>query len=248
MNKLIILSDIHGNLSALKSVVQDFRGKYQPDAILLLGDLIDYGMRSNEVVHEIIQLGKEYPFLCNLCGNHEVAMLCPSEHLAHFSSERGKKMLAYTIQNLLTESISYIQTMMDGVGKKEFILGEKKILCVHGSLKAPYWGKIDISSISDESYSGYDYVFSGHTHIPHYVEMFYQVNNPEMRNRKKTIFLNPGSVGQPRNQNPCAQYLYVDISTGIFHHNSVEYDVATEQALYTDEVDIFYRDRLSKGI
>lgn len=58
MNKLVILSDIHGNLSALQAVIQDFQSKYSPEAIVLLGDLIDYGMRSNEVI-ELIGKAKQ---------------------------------------------------------------------------------------------------------------------------------------------------------------------------------------------
>ena len=47
MSKYAILSDIHGNLFALKEVINDFK---DIDSIILLGDLIDYGMQSNEVV------------------------------------------------------------------------------------------------------------------------------------------------------------------------------------------------------
>lgn len=62
MNKLVILSDIHGNLSALQAVIQDFQSKYSPEAIVLLGDLIDYGMRSNEVIELIQNLEKNIQF------------------------------------------------------------------------------------------------------------------------------------------------------------------------------------------
>ena len=33
MNELIVLSDIHGNLSALRAVVKDFQTNYSPDAL-----------------------------------------------------------------------------------------------------------------------------------------------------------------------------------------------------------------------
>ena len=44
-----VLSDIHGNLYALENVVRDME-QYPLDGVILLGDLIDYGMQSNEVV------------------------------------------------------------------------------------------------------------------------------------------------------------------------------------------------------
>ena len=50
MSRYAILSDIHGNLFALDEVINDFD---DIDHIILLGDLIDYGMQSNEVVESI---------------------------------------------------------------------------------------------------------------------------------------------------------------------------------------------------
>lgn len=248
MDKLIVLSDIHGNLSALNAVVKDFQAKYRPDALILLGDLIDYGMRSNEVIIQIKKLEKQYPVVCNLFGNHEVAVICPKEHLPRFSSDRGRVMLAYTQKNLSVDSITYLQESMERDSQKILTIGNKKIFCVHGNLVDPYWGKLDATVSSEVDYAVYDYVFSGHTHIPHHFEVFYEMDNPELRNRKKTVFLNPGSIGQPRNHNPRAQYLFIDLAEEIYHHNSVEYNVAEEQSLYTNETDNFYRDRLSKGI
>ena len=73
--RLLILSDIHANLSALNAVLQ--QASSHPSAIsaaLLLGDLIDYGMHSNEVI-ESIQKDFPYPILCTLRGNHVLVML-----------------------------------------------------------------------------------------------------------------------------------------------------------------------------
>ena len=66
--------------------------------------------------------------------------------------------------------------------------------------------------------------------------------------KKKTIFINPGSVGQPRNINPCAQFGILDTQTTEYTHVSVPYDFRSEQELYTDDVDVFYKDRLTLGI
>ena len=66
--------------------------------------------------------------------------------------------------------------------------------------------------------------------------------------RKKTVFINPGSVGQPRNHNPYAQYGILDTQTQNYEHRSVRYDVDKEQALFDPRVDSFYKERLKKGI
>jgi diadenosine tetraphosphatase ApaH/serine/threonine PP2A family protein phosphatase len=68
------------------------------------------------------------------------------------------------------------------------------------------------------------------------------------RNKKRTIFINPGSVGQPRNHNPYAQYGILDIESGNYEHRCVWYDVKEEQKLFIDSVDKFYKDRLTLGI
>lgn len=246
-SKFVVLSDIHANLSALKAVIRDFKEKYKPDGIFLLGDMVNYGMRPNEVIQEMELLAEGYPIMCNLYGNHEKALV-DSNQLSRFSSDRGRSILEYTKQVLTHDSFEYIRNEMDDGGRVELELNGRSILCLHGNIEDEYWGKLTVESMTDERYARYDYVFSGHTHVPHHIEVFYKGGNEVLRGKKKTVFLNPGSVGQPRNQNPCSQYLYWDMKANLFHHNSVVYDIETERRLYPDNIDVFYKDRLLKGI
>jgi len=245
MNKIVILSDIHANLTALKAVMHDISLHYAPDGIVLLGDLIDYGMRPNEVIEFIENI--EIPTICNLRGNHEQAILDDS-NLSHFSSDRGRSSLNYTKKILSPDSLSYILSEMNPEGKLELVIADKKILFVHGNIDNPHWGKLTVAHMEDSRYSVYDYVISGHTHIPHCVDILFTVDNPDMRNKKKTLFLNPGSVGQPRNHHPYAQYVYLDLNAQIVHHNAVLYDIEAERILYPNCIDPFYKDRLLTGI
>lgn len=246
MDRLIILSDIHGNLSALAAVINDFESRgYRPDAIAVLGDIINYGMRPNEVISRLIKLSEKYKIIVNLCGNHEKALI--DGDTARFSTERGKRVLDFT-RNILSEKSGEYIDRLCGDGYMTVDINGKKILFIHGSLDDPFWGKLDSTVTSDIRYAQYDYVISGHSHIPHLVEHFFPVDNPEYRNRKRTVFLNPGSVGQPRNHNPAAHYLYAEIAAEIFHFNSIPYDIETERKLFNDRVDSFYSDRLINGI
>lgn len=43
--KVILFADIHANLSAFEAVLADIEKHYQPDAMISLGDFIDYGMQ-----------------------------------------------------------------------------------------------------------------------------------------------------------------------------------------------------------
>lgn len=246
VDSLIILSDIHGNLSALEAVIEDFelRG-YKPDAIAVLGDIINYGMRPNEVIERLRLLSEKYEIIVNLFGNHEKALI--DGDTSNFSTDRGRGILEYTRHILIEESMQYLNLLInEGYTKLE--LNGKNFLFVHGSIQDPYWGKLDNDSAKDLLYSRYDFVVSGHSHIPHLMEQFYPTENQEYRNKKRTVFLNPGSVGQPRNHNPKAQYLYMEIESEVFHFNSVEYDVVEEQSLFIEDIDQFYKTRLKNGI
>lgn len=243
-HRYIVLSDIHANLSALQAVLDDIRAKYSPDGLMLLGDLIDYGMRSNEIIDKIE--GLEYPVLVNLCGNHEKAIL--DMDLSHFSSDRGREMLMYTASRLSVKSKDYIRQNMTVEGYWDFYLNGLRILAVHGNIDDPLWGKLTIDSSNDTRYSQYDLVISGHIHRPFMFERYFKCDSKAFRNEKKTIFANPGSVGQPRNHNPKAQYLYMDLEAMTFAFQTVDYDIKTEQNLYPTEIDSFYKERLSIGI
>lgn len=239
--KILVLSDIHGNISALNAVLNDSL-QYNYDSVICLGDLIDYGAHSNEIIEKLKTIKK--PFICNLQGNHENAII--NEDYARFSSPRGVESAIYTRSVLNSVSYEYITKNLRE-GEFEFNLGNKKCLAVHGSIKDIYWKSITPEVVAEE-YKDYDYVFSGHSHIPHYFEKFVYVDNPKMRNKKKIVFLNPGSVGQPRNHNTFAQYAIFDSVTETVMLNKVKYDIFAEQKDISSNIDEFYKKRLEVGI
>ena len=67
--RIVILSDIHANVTAFKAVLKDVESLGQVDAVAILGDLVNYGPRPNEVIEIVKALDK--PLLVNLWGNHE---------------------------------------------------------------------------------------------------------------------------------------------------------------------------------
>ncbi len=238
--KIAVLSDIHANLTALNEVMKSIA---LIGGLILLGDLIDYGPHSNEIIKLIIQC--KIPILCNILGNHEQAII--SENYSRFSSQRGKLSAQFTRKSLNSISWEYITTEMYGKGFLEFNIDGYKCLAVHGSLDDVYWKSIKVSD-NLEKYKPYDYVFSGHSHIPHFFEEFYEVDDAKHRNKKKTVFINPGSVGQPRNHNPMAQYAIWDTVTGEVTMAKIPYNITKEQQAFSPEIDIFYKERLESGI
>lgn len=242
--RIVLLSDIHANVTALQAVLKDIESIGGFDAYALLGDFVNYGPRPNEVIEIAKQLNK--PLIVNLWGNHEYSIFGGS--LERFATDRGRAVLKYTNTILTEDSRDYLDKCMNHQGMEEKEFDRKRILFVHGNLDDPYWGKFGIDKMNDERFSKYDYVISGHSHVPHYIEYFFPSDNTEYRNKKRTIFINPGSVGQPRNHNPFTQYGILDLRTGNYEHRSVWYNVEEEQKLFSDSVDPFYKSRLTLGI
>lgn len=242
--RLVLLSDIHANVTALQAVLKDIESLGEVDFFALLGDFVNYGPRPNEAIEIAKQLPK--PLVVNLWGNHEYSIFGGS--LDRFATDRGRAVLKYTNTILTEESRDYLDKCMNHQGMEGKEIGDKHILFMHGNIDDPYWGKFGIDMMNDERYALYDFVISGHSHVPHYVEHFFACDDVEYRNKKRTILINPGSVGQPRNHNPYAQYGILDVETGNYEHRCVWYDVKEEQKLFSDSVDKFYKDRLTLGI
>lgn len=73
MPRLIGISDIHGEYEKLCSVIENIAPQKE-DTLIFMGDYIDRGSKSREVVDKIIDLGN----ICSciyLIGSHEYAML-----------------------------------------------------------------------------------------------------------------------------------------------------------------------------
>ena len=242
--RIVLLSDIHANLTAFQAVLKDMASIGTVDSIAILGDLVNYGPRPNEII-EMVK-GLDAPLLVNLWGNHEYSLF--GGNLAKFSTDRGRAVLRYTDSILTEESREFIDKEMEHAGYQECRVEGRSLLFVHGNLDDPYWGKFGMGEMSDPRFAKYDYVISGHSHVPHYMELFSASDRAEYRYKKRTVFINPGSVGQPRNHNPYAQYGILDLNSGNYEHRAVWYDVAEEQKLFDDSVDSFYKERLSLGI
>ena len=243
MYKIAILGDIHGNLFALQSVIHDLNDK-DIRGLIFLGDLIDYGMQSNEVV-EFFRHENPYPVLGGIWGNHERAILL--EDFARFSSNRGVESAQYTKRILKPENRTYLSETFENSGKLQLQVHERSCLIVHGSLADTYWKAIRPDWLGGE-YAAQDIVLSGHSHYPHCFYYFYDCDNEAKRNKKAVLFVNPGSVGQPRNHNPRAQYAILDFENLSVEMCAVPYDVDGAMNLYFDQVDLFYRDRLKYGV
>jgi len=238
---LAVFSDIHANLTALKACYAHLRNNCQEAKIIILGDYIDYGPRPNEVIEFIQSMKPEVV----LCGNHERAIFY--DESMYFSTSRGVESVMYTKSILNQQSCDFLQQHLEG--KYVFITETKKILFIHGELSNVFWGKMPYTEMqNNNNYKEFDFVISGHTHVPHLVEMLYPNVNALLREQTKTIFINPGSIGQPRNHCKHAQYVLLDTETEEVFFFKIPYNIMQEQSYFNHKQDIFYKERLTHGI
>lgn len=106
--KIAVLSDIHGNMEAFREVVK-YLEKEQIKKVLILGDIIDYGPHSNEVITCLMDLPWE--IIGNIRGNHEEAVI--EQKYDMFSSDRGRKCAENTRRSLNQQSWYYLNTIME---------------------------------------------------------------------------------------------------------------------------------------
>lgn len=207
--KIAIIADIHSNLEALESVLKDISNK-NVDDIICLGDLVGYGSSPNEV----IDLIKKKNIKC-IKGNHDLNAVT-LEKLDWFN-ERAQEALKFTNKILTEDNKKFLTDLPEILELKD----KNKLLSVHGSPKDHLYGYLDPTTDEDKirdiiEEHKVDVLACAHTHMP------------DLKRFELKLFLNPGSVGQPRNNNTKAQYAILDLGNINFvTFETVEYDIDT---------------------
>jgi serine/threonine protein phosphatase 1 len=70
VGRLIAIGDIHGGIDKLKGLMEQIAAS-EDDRLVFLGDYIDRGSHSYEVVEYLIQFKEDHPHTITLRGNHE---------------------------------------------------------------------------------------------------------------------------------------------------------------------------------
>ncbi len=222
--RVLVISDIHANLTAFKAVLESSKGEW--DFVWCLGDVVGYGPDPNECV----DLLRSLPHLC-LAGNHDWAALGRLD-IRTFNSD-ARKAVTWTTDTLRPDNIEYLAAL-----PTTFVLGSFTL--VHGSPREPVWEYILDPLIAALNFPHFEttYCLVGHTHTPVVFEMINEQGDteafPPVYNRIRSLnnhrqIINPGSVGQPRDSNPQAAYALVDVERGGIEHRRVGYDIAEVQ-------------------
>jgi predicted phosphodiesterase len=225
---ILLVSDIHANLSALEAVIKDAGSFGQ---IWCLGDVVGYGPEPNECIDRL----RKFDLVC-LAGNHDLAVVGGAP-LSEFT-ESARDIIFWTRHWLTTSNhdwLSSLPTMPLPVGHG--------ITLVHGSLRDPIWEYIVEREIAKENLAFMDtpICLHGHSHIPmmfrkpwdglKILEEPLLVNAPIQLTSYDQVFINPGSVGQPRDEDPRASYALIDLEAMTLTPRRIQYDFSATQKL-----------------
>jgi predicted phosphodiesterase len=222
--RLLIISDIHANLTAFQTVLEDAKGEW--DYVWCLGDVVGYGPDPNECV----ELLNTLPHLC-LAGNHDWAALGRLD-VKTFNPD-ARRAVQWTQDTLTPENTAYLEAL-----PVSFVIGNYTL--VHGSPREPVWEYILEPLVAALNFPHFEtsYCLVGHTHQPVIYEQLDndgntishkpEYNHPRQLNGRRQI-INPGSIGQPRDAIPDAAYGLLDMETNLFEHRRIPYDIHAVQ-------------------
>jgi predicted phosphodiesterase len=221
--KVLIISDVHANLTALEAVLQ---AAGEVDAVWCLGDLVGYGPDPNECVERISWL----PNLLCVKGNHDDAVAGEGD-VEFFNDEAGASIMI-TRKLITPDNLHYLQQLPE-------VITTDFATLVHGSPRHPIWEYILDSHSAAINFSSFSTTLAlvGHTHLP--VAFVLDENGEKILRRpvkpgmtfavKMKSIVNPGSVGQPRDFDPRASYVALDTETMNLENHRVQYDFSAVQ-------------------
>ena len=220
--KYAILSDIHGNLEALRSVLAEIR-RHKVEKYICLGDVVGYGANPNECL-ELIQSLNPVAVL----GNHDAAV-CGLTKLDNFTPLASQAII-WTTQELKSAGRDYLEAL-------PLVRSLGDITIFHSNLASPAdWRYIHKPR---ETYSSFEKLpgwlgFFGHSHRPTIFQkneqwVDYVIETELILSREEQYLVNVGSVGQPRDRDPRASFGIFDDESGELKIIRVSYPIRRAQ-------------------
>jgi len=221
--RVAVVSDIHANLAALEAVLAAIDAE-PPDELWCLGDLVGYNARPNECC----ALVEERAAIC-LAGNHDLAV-AERLPLGEFSGDAGAA--ARWTRGVLDDASRALLGRIQPEGERE------GVGLFHGSARDPIWEYVlsDDAAEATLDLSGKQLVLVGHSHAALVAQERdgalgggLAPDGTELDLAAGRALLNPGSVGQPRDGDPRAAWLALDLDARRATFHRVEYDVERTQ-------------------
>lgn len=222
--RLGLIADLHANLPALEAVAADM-DRHAIDNVLVAGDLVGYYSDVNEVIDFVRQRR-----WIAVRGNHDEMVLGMRSVDA---GRAGAYRTEWTSRELSPDHRTWLASLP---AQRTLDLSGLTVLLCHGSPwdSAAYvypsfteWTRFDDPSV--------DVVVMGHTH------------HPLSLSHGRALLLNPGSCGQPRDRDPRASWMSLDLASREVRRHRAAYDVAALQCrLRAEGLDPMVVDILSR--
>lgn len=222
--RVAVVSDIHGNLPALEAVLTEIDAQ-GPDGLWCLGDLVGYGPWPNEVT-DIVRGRAD---LC-LVGNHDlVALDAAGVDVEEFNPDAAEAA-RWTQRELSAATRDFLESLSSQAAAEDVEL-------YHASPRDPVWEYVLTAEAARAALeaSSAPVVLVGHSHVALAVTFDGQEldggaapGGTEIDLRDRWL-LNPGAVGQPRDGDPRAAWLMLDLDRRRARFERVEYGVARTQ-------------------
>lgn len=215
-----MVSDVHGNLPAFEAVLAaiDAAGA---DEIWCLGDLVGYGAQPDECV----ALAAERCALC-LVGNHDLVAL---DRLSAADFSPAAAVAArWTRERLGAEASEFL-------GKLEPARLDRPIALYHASPRDPVWEYVLSPLLANACMDAMDARVGavGHSHVALSFQRRggrpttgdHAPDGTEADLSSGDWIVNPGAVGQPRDGDPRAGWLLLDLQRWTAGWRRVEYPI-----------------------
>jgi predicted phosphodiesterase len=245
--RYLLLSDVHANRPALEAVLRDAETKGELDGIYHLGDLVGYAPWPNEVIATLREAG-----IPGVAGNYDSTVAHAYKHCgcraenAH-QEELAHQSFTWTLAHTSDSSKNYLRSLPFRIDIRPFggHQAGPTIRLVHGNhvLNTVYVTEDRSNEFLAKMAEGMgaapgDVIAFGHTH------------KPWNRVVGGVHFVNTGSVGRPKDGDPRAGYVLLDVSEGglAVDFVRVDYDVeAAARGILASELPSEFADFLRTG-
>lgn len=243
--RALILSDIHANQIALETVLKHAAGEY--DAVWCLGDVVGYGPRPNECIEILSDLAS----VC-VMGNHDWAVLGRAGIDVNDFNPHARQAVLWTREQLSDQNRTRLDKLPD---RPVHPGGFDHLLATHASPREPVWEYILTPTIAMENFAVFDedVCMVGHTHKPA-IYRWRLHSEPDLQDEIHTVatvdllqpttdapihlatspqerlIVNPGSVGQPRDNDARAAYAILDVEKMMWSYRRVSYPIELTQS------------------
>jgi diadenosine tetraphosphatase ApaH/serine/threonine PP2A family protein phosphatase len=221
--RVAVISDIHANRHALDAVLGAIDDE-RPDAVWCLGDTVGYGPAPNECC----AVAERRADLC-LVGNHDLAVLGRID-LDEFTGDAAAAA-RWTRGELAPDARAFLERL-EPQGAAE------GVELFHASPTDPVWDYVlsGEAALAALELTSAPLVLVGHSHVALQISLREGTLDgglapagTELDLSAGRFLLNPGSVGQPRDGDPRAAWLLLDLARRFAEFRRVPYAIGETQ-------------------